>query len=537
MPPRHRNILLVCPEFPQTYWGMAHSLRAVSKKAVMPPLGLLTIAALTPPAFNLRLVDVNCRPLTDRDLHWADVVCFTALLNQAGNLFTHARRARAAGKLVVFGGPYPTACVEECSPHCDALVMNEGEVTWPGFLRDLERGRIEKVYAADRKPDLADSPCPRFDLLDMSEYAAMGVQFSRGCPFHCEFCDVTALFGREVRTKTPSQILVEIETIFRSGYRGAIFITDDNFIGDKEQAATLLEELRQWNGKNRHPFYYITQASVHLSHEKQLLEQMVGADFKGVFLGIESPSVDSLRETRKLHNLKGSLLDSVRTIQRAGMVVHAGFIVGFDSDGEDIFDRQLAFIRSAAIPNAFVELLSAFPGSDLYKRLNREGRLKQRVDDNLADGTTNIRTILPERRLLEGYRETLATLYRPDAYFERALEQFSRLPRPKSWRARLRNLRFLGPYLSGLLGSGRSRPDRPRRNLAAEAAALTRFFFNLPPAYRRQAFRFLMAVMKRCPERLPGAMLFVFTGSHFHQYTYAYMIPKLDYRIEELSSS
>ena len=419
MPSKHQNILLVCPEFPQTYWGMRYSLQAVSKKAVMPPLGLLTIAAMTPPAFNLRLVDVNCRPLTDRDLHWADVVCFTAMLNQAGILFAHARRARAAGKLVVFGGPYPTACLEACRPHCDALVLNEGEVTWPRFIQDLEKGCIEQVYAADRKPDLTESPCPRFDLVPMSEYAMMAVQFSRGCPFHCEFCDVTALFGRKVRTKAPSQLVGEIEAIFRSGYRGAIFVADDNFIADKEQAARLLEDLSQWNEKNGHPFYYVTQTSVRLSHDKDLLEQMVEADFKGVFLGIETPSIDSLRETRKLQNLGGSLLDSVRTIQGAGMVVHAGFILGFDSDGDDIFDRQMNFIRDAAIPNAFVELLSAGPGSDLYERMKREGRLKDRVDETLADGATNIETILPERTLLEGYRETLATLYSPEAYFER----------------------------------------------------------------------------------------------------------------------
>lgn len=537
MPSERRNILLVCPEFPQTYWGMTYSLRAVAKKMSMPPLGLLTIAALTPPGFCLRLADLNCRPLTEDDLHWADAVCLTAMLNQAKGLRGLARRARAAGKLVVFGGPYPTACPEECAPHCDVLVLNEGEVTWPRFLRDLEKGSVERTYTTDEKPDLAASPCPRFDLLDLSEYAMMAVQFSRGCPYRCEFCDVTALFGHAVRTKSPAQLLREIGTLFRCGYRGGIFVADDNFIGDKEQAGRLLEELSRWNESNGHPFYYITQASVNLSHDRGLLEQMVEAGFRGVFLGIETPSLEGLRETGKLQNARGSLLDSVRTIHRAGMVVHGGFIVGFDSDGEEIFDRQIDFIQNAAIPNAFVELLSAFPGTGLHARMEREGRLKQDVEDTLGDGTTNIRTLLPERRLLEGYRDVLATLYRPGAYFERALEQFSRLPRPPSLRAGLGNLRRMGPLALGLFRPLRKKAGLPRSRLPAQAKALTRFARGLPPAYRQHALRFLIAVIRRFPERLPGAILFLFTGAHFYRYTYEHVIPKIDSRIERLPPS
>jgi radical SAM superfamily enzyme YgiQ (UPF0313 family) len=264
---------------------------------------------------------------------------------------------------------------------------------------------------------------------------------------------------------------------------------------------------------------------------------MVEAGFRGVFLGIETPSLEGLRETGKVQNTRGSLLDSVRTIQRAGMVVHGGFIVGFDSDGEDIFDRQIDFIRSAAIPNAFVELLSAFPGTGLYERMKREGRLKQDVEGTLGDGTTNIRTVLPERRLLEGYRDMLAALYRPEAYFERALEQFSRLPRPPSLQAGFRNLLLLGPLALGLFRPRRKRAGRPRSSLAGQVKALARFARGLPPAYSRQALRFLLAVTGRLPERLPGAILFLFTGAHFYRYTYEHMIPKIDARIQGLPPS
>ena len=525
---RYKNILLVCPEFPPTYWGMRYSLEAASKKTVMPPLGLITIAAMGPSDLDFRLIDLNCRPLADEDLHWADVVCFTAMLNQAGSLLEVANRAREAGKPVVVGGPYATACVEACRPICDAIVMNEGEITWPRFLEDLESGHLQKVYATDQKADLAQSPCPRFDLLNFADYASISVQFSRGCPFNCEFCDVTALFGHEVRTKSPSQLIVEIDTIFRSGHRGAIFVADDNFIGGKRQARRLLEELRLWNESNRHPFYYITQASLNLAHDRAFLEQMVKADFKGVFLGIETPSIESLKEAKKLQNIGRSLLDSVKTIQNAGIVVHGGFIIGFDNDGQDIFDRQIEFIRQAAIPNAFIELLSAFPGTELYKRMKREGRLKEGNEENLADGSTNIKTVLSDRRLLEGYSRVMRTLYRPEAYFERSLRQFSRLPRPDSYKARLENLLYFGPYTADLLRPRRERRKRPRWSRFGQMRVLGRFFKNLPPLYRFHAFGFLMRILKKYPERLPGAILYVFTGAHFYRYTYDHVVPRID---------
>ncbi len=393
----YRHILLVYPKFPITFWGMQYLLPLLGKKAMMPPLGLITIAALTPPGYEFRLVDLNCEPLAEEDLAWADMVCVSAMLPQKSSLFAVGERCRKAGKLVVFGGPLPTACPEECAPYCDVQVLNEGEVTWPLFLADLERGTYGALYTNEDKPDITHTPIPRFDLLKVDDYLMIPIQFSRGCPFQCEFCDIIVMFGRRPRTKTPEQLCAELDALERTGFRGEVFIVDDNLIGNKREVRKLLPRLKEWNEAHNMPFFYGTEASINLADDAALLHDMVAAAFRWVFIGIESPSVESLQETLKFQNTKRSLADSVLTIENAGLLVEAGFIIGFDSDSEDIFDRQIDFINEAAIAGAIVGLLVALPGTPLFRRLREAGRLKADTFDAPADhcGYTNIVTVLP----------------------------------------------------------------------------------------------------------------------------------------------
>ncbi|MBI4591164.1 MAG: DUF4070 domain-containing protein [Candidatus Rokubacteria bacterium] len=527
---RYQHVLMVCPEFPKTYWGLQYSLPLFGRKALMPPLGLLTVAAMIPPAYEVRVVDLNCQPLTQKDLDWADMVCFSAMHTQQVSLFETARRCRTAGKLVVFGGPFPTLSPEQCRPYCDVLVLNEAEVTWPAFLEDLGRGTYRDVYASDEKPDVTKVPVPRFDLVNARDYGSMPIQFSRGCPFECEFCDIIVMFGRRPRAKTPKQFLAELEAIYATGYRGMIFLVDDNFIGNKKEVKRLLPELQAWNEAHGRPFVYGTEASLDLAYDEALLKQMAACHFKWVFVGIETPSLESLKETRKFQNMKGSLLDSVKAIQKAGMVVWGGFIVGFDNDGEDIFDRQIEFITRAAIPVGHVAILFALPGTPLYKRLEETGRLEPIDYDPTAVRSedmryiyTNIATILPRRQLLEGYGRILDRIYQPSAYFKRSLEALCQLPRPESLTARIRNLFWLGTLaLKNFTGS---------RGMGLFGFGAWRFLRDLlgqlPAEYRRESLRFAWQVLRKCPDHLPYMLLFIITGVHHYRFTFEHTLPDI----------
>lgn len=529
----YRHILLVYPEFPKTYWGMQDILPVAGKRALMPPLGLVTIAAMTPATYELRLVDLNCRPLHESELEWADMVCFSAMLPQRTSLFATASRCKAAGKLVVFGGPFPTACPAECQPYADVLVLNEGELTWPAFLADLARGSVQQLYTTTEKPDVTQTPVPRFDLLDIHDYACIPIQFSRGCPFQCEFCDIIVMFGRRPRTKTPSQMLAELEAVYNTGYRGAIFIVDDNFIGNKREVKKLLHELRAWNEAHGNPFLYYTEATVNLADDAELLAQMVECHFREVFLGLETPSVESLRETKKYQNTKRSLVDAVRTIQQAGLAVQGGFIVGFDSDGEDIFDRQIACIRQAAIPYAMVGLLIALPGTPLYRRLAQEGRLLPLDHDRSLTqcGFTNVVTRLPQRKLLEGYRRILQTIYTPQEYFARVVELLGRLPRPRSTRAWIRQACLAVWYV---LSRGVTTKKHKHGGLLERLRFLRTAYKRMPAAYRREAVKCLWTVLTKRPDQLERALGAVLIGTHFYTFTFEYVLPELEQRLAQL---
>ena len=512
MPQVPRRLLLVYPDFDPTYWGMQYSLPLVGRKAFMPPLGLLTIAALTPADYELHIVDMNCGPLLDSDIAWADLVLFSAMMMQQRTLFAAARRCREAGKAVVFGGPYPTSFTAECAEHCDHMVLNEGEVTWPLFLRDLAAGALRRIYASAEKPDITQSPCPRFDLIRLSDYAVVPLQYSRGCPFQCEFCDIVVLYGRTPRTKTPAQMMAELDGIYATGYRGGIFIVDDNFIGNKRETARLLAELQSWNNAHGNPFQYGTEASLNLADDPALLRALVDAGFLWAFIGIETPSAEALQSANKYQNLRGgSMLDRVRVLQNAGLLVFGGFIVGFDGDTPDIFDRQLEFINAAAIPNALIGQLGALPGTPLSARLEREGRLHGSLtrDGGLGPFYSNFATSLPFDAIVRGQARMLRELYRPAAYFARLLEAYRRLPR-KSHRLR----RLLSPG-GILLGSVR-------------LALLIRMLFIVEPEYRREAFRFLWSMLRESPEYLQQSLDYLVMAYHYFRFTRDKVLPELE---------
>lgn len=420
------KVLLVNPEFPNTYWSFRHALWFEGKRCAFPPLGLLTVSALLPAAWERRLVDLNVRSLKPSDIEWADVVFATAMLVQKESLRQVVRRCKALGKRVVIGGPYITTSLEDL-PEADHIFLGEAETTLPEFARDFERGVAKRFYQAAERPALSLTPIPDFRLADLKRYSAMSVQYSRGCPFQCEFCDIIEIYGRVPRTKSNGQMLSELDALLRLGWRGNLFIVDDNFIGNKRNVKRLLPELVAWQERNGHPFSLLTEASVNLAEDDELLSNMRRAGFRSVFLGIETPEEASLKEAHKSQN-RGNLLEAVKKIQSHGMEVMAGFIVGFDNDPDDIFERQINFIRESAIPLAMVGLLSALPDTQLWRRLKQEGRLLSESSGNNTSCSLNFVPKMDPARLVEGYQSIMGTIYRPSEYYQRALECLRRLP-------------------------------------------------------------------------------------------------------------
>jgi radical SAM superfamily enzyme YgiQ (UPF0313 family) len=418
--------LFVYPEFPDTYWSIRHALAFEGKGSAFPPLGLLTVSALLPDQWERRLVDMNVRRLKTADIEWADIVFASAMIVQKDSLERVVTLCKAQGKRVVVGGPYVSTSTERL-PEADHLFVGEAETTLPEFVHDLELGIARRVYKAAERPLLTASPVPHFKLAELSRYSAMSVQYSRGCPFSCEFCDIIEIYGRVPRTKTNEQMLRELDVLRELGWRGQVFIVDDNFIGNKRNVKKLLPELIEWSERHRHPFLFVTEASVNLAEDDQLLEMMRRAHFRSVFLGIETPVEESLKEAQKGQNTRRDLLESVGKIQSYGIEVMAGFIVGFDNDPEDIFERQIAFIRESAIPLAMVGLLTALPDTQLWRRLEREGRMLNESTGNNTDGSLNFIPVMDKTRLVEGYQRILRTIYSPAEYYRRSLDCLSRL--------------------------------------------------------------------------------------------------------------
>jgi radical SAM superfamily enzyme YgiQ (UPF0313 family) len=415
------RILLVYPWYPDTFWSFRHALRFLSKRAAFPPLGLLTVAAMLPRQWQKKLVDMNVTTLTDEDLKWADYVFVSAMSIQKGSVETVIRRCNRLNVKVVAGGPLFTTGYEQFGG-VDHFVLNEAEVTLPGFLKDLEKGNAQHVYTSGEWPEIVGSPIPLWELVDMRHYNWMSVQCSRGCPFDCDFCDVVILNGHKPRTKEKGQLLAELEELYNNDWRGGVFVVDDNFIGNKVKLKTeILPAITRWMEERKHPFSFSTQASINLSDDENLMDLMAKAGFDAVFVGIETPNDDSLLECRKYHNRNRDLITSVKKIQNHGLQVQGGFIVGFDSDPISIFKSQIDFIQKSGIVTAMVGLLTALPETRLYQRLKDENRLLQEASGDNTDCSVNFNPKMNYETLVNGYREVINTIYSPKQYYERVM--------------------------------------------------------------------------------------------------------------------
>jgi radical SAM superfamily enzyme YgiQ (UPF0313 family) len=494
--------ILVWPRFPRSYWGQEYTLAIIGKSAVVPPLGLLTIAALLPRSWDLRLVDLNLGELEERDLAWADLVMVSGMRIQRASFHEVVRRARAAGKRVVAGGPY-VSTTPEVALEIDHVVIGEAEDVLPGLAGALETGaEAPRRLQASGRPDVSRTPVPRFDLLRIERYDTLSVQFSRGCPFNCEFCDIIEIFGRVPRTKSPEQLVTELDAIRATGFRGPVFLVDDNFIGNKVAAKRMLRRLGAWSEAHDYPFDFFTEASVNLADDDALIRGLVAAGFSSVFLGIETPSREALLETQKRQNTHLDLEAAVEKLVRAGLEVMAGFIVGFDADDETIFERQREFISRTPISMAMVGVLTALPSTQLWRRLAAEGRLLHEGEGDSAY-QPNFVTRLPAATLVSGYGRLLAALYEPRAYFRRALRALELqrdLPAPKY-----------------------------RRPLRYSVAAVARSLWRqgVRSSYRRAYWAFLARALRTAPRRVARAMALAIHAEHFIRYTFEDVLPRL----------
>ncbi len=490
------KVLLVNPEFPDTYWSFRHALPFEHKRCAFPPLGLLTVAALLPKSWERRLVDLNVSPLKPSAIAWADLVFVTGMLVQKDSVHEVVRRCKEMGKRVVLGGPYVTTTIEDL-PAVDHIFLGEAETTMPQFIEDLERGAAKRKYQATERPPLATTPVADFSLVDMKRYSAMSVQYSRGCPFNCEFCDIIEIYGRIPRTKSIQQMLAEFDALLSRGWRGTVFIVDDNFIGNKRNVRLLLPKLTEWQERHGHPFSLLTEASINLADDEELLSEMQRAGFRRVFLGIETPVEESLKEAQKSQN-RGNLLDSVKKIQSYGMEVMAGFIVGFDNDPEDIFERQIDFIRDSAIPLAMVGLLTALPDTQLWRRLEKEGRLLGESSGNNTNCALNFVPRMDAARLVAGYQKIMRTIYQPSEYYQRALDSLKRTTQefPEPVRVKI---------VSGLMAFTR---------LIVKLGVLDR--------ERREFWRFLGHAIRSHRDQIPASLRLAAMGYHFRKLNEAY---------------
>ena len=484
------KVLLVYPRYPDTFWSFSYALRFIGKKASLPPMGLLTVAAMLPKKWDLKLVDLNVSSLKDEDISWADYVFISGMTVQKSSAKKIIARCLELGRKVVAGGPLFTAAPHDF-PEVHHLVLNEAEITLPQFLHDLEHGCPKPVYRSPEWADINTSPVPLWDLIDFKNYATMSLQYSRGCPFDCEFCDITVLYGRVQRAKSTANVLRELDDLYEHGWRRGVFFVDDNFIGNRKRIKNeLLPAIIQWKKRKRHPFLFSTQASINLADDDTLIHLMVEAGFDMVFVGIETPDKESLIACGKLHNTRNDLLASVKKLHSSGLQVQGGFIVGFDSDKKDIFARMSQFINESGIVASMVGLLNAPTGTRLYNRLIKENRIVKEITGDNTDYSMNFLPKMDYKVLIDGYKKIISDIYRPEAYYKRV-------------RTFLLGYRLVNKYNGGFSIT------------YVRGTIMSIYKLGIKKGVRKHFWKLMMWTLVRRPRLIPHAMMMAIYGAHF----------------------
>ncbi len=487
------KVLLVYPRYPDTFWSFRYALKFISKKASFPPLGLLTVASMLPLAWQKRLVDMNVTYLTDEDIRWADYVFISAMVVQSDSVKEVIARCRKLGAKVVAGGPLFTTGYENFDG-VDHFILGEAEAVLPSFVADLEKGQAQPIYVSNERPDISRTPLPDWTLINMKQYSSMSIQYSRGCPHDCEFCDIVVLNGHRPRTKDKEQLISELEVLYHGGWRGSVFIVDDNFIGNKRKLKEeTLPAIVEWSKKRKYPFVFLTEATINLADDEELMNLMAEAGFERVFIGIETPNEESLAECNKLHNTNRDLAASVRIMQRHGFEVQGGFIVGFDSDPVSIFKSQINFIQKSGVVTAMVGLLNAPHGTKLYHRLEKENRLLKDMTGDNTDCSLNFVPKMDYHTLIDGYKQVVNTIYSPKHFYAR-ISTFVKEYRPPRLRATKR-LRLY--HITALIKS--------------------LWLLGIVERGRQHFWRLLLSTLVRHPRAFPISINLSVSGFHFRK--------------------
>ncbi len=484
--------LLVYPAIPDTFWSFKHALKFVSRKSTSPPLGLLTIVAMLPDDWEIKVIDISVNKLKDKYLKWADAVFISAMLVQRESALKVVSKCKEHNLKVIAGGPLFTAYYSDfLDSGVDHFILNDGEVTLPRFLNDWQSGCAKKVYTESKMPSMKTTPVPRWDLVNLNRYAQIDIQYSRGCPFQCDFCDIGVLFGRRIRTKGKEQILAELDRIYALKWRGDVFFVDDNFIGNKNKLKNkLLPAIQTWQREHGFPFKFGTEASIDLADDPELIALMVNCGFTSVFIGIETVNENALQECNKLQNKNRNTNDCIRILHENGLMVKGGFILGFDTDNASVFDAMINFIQNSGIVTAMVGLLNAPKNTKLYKRLLSQNRIMGDCSGNNMDTSINFIPKMDLTELINGYRHVIQQIYTPKEYYKRVQRFLEEFEPVKLRRLPLLNWRDYSAFLKSIFVLGIFQKERvhywnllfwtlrKRPSLFAHAVTLTIYGFH-----------------------------------------------------------